>query len=208
MDLLSNNLVGKFTIAAGIVAAIQIILLILMFSVKTEPYGPMSDVAYAITPLLMLPMMFAFRQIYPAGTTLWALVLGVLGAVVASGNQVIFLLKVIDLKQSMLGFSVGLGLIGAAILLFSLKLQTDPAVSGGFTVFSFVLGAALSIGLILGTFFLDDVYNLAAGAMDYSAMKPVAYLVLLSGAVNQLGLPVWLLLLGRMFLKGTFPLNS
>ena len=168
----------------------------------------MSDVAYAITPLLMLPMMFAFRQIYPAGTTLWALVLGVLGAVVASGNQVIFLLKVIDLKQSMLGFSVGLGLIGAAILLFSLKLQTDPAVSGGFTVFSFVLGAALSIGLILGTFFLDDVYNLAAGAMDYSAMKPVAYLVLLSGAVNQLGLPVWLLLLGRMFLKGTFPLNS
>ncbi len=208
MNLLTNDFVGKFTIAAGIVAVIQIILLALMFAVATEPYGPMSDVAYAITPLLMLPMIFAFRQIYPTSANLWALILGILGAIIATGNQVIFLLHVINLKQSILGFAFGLGLIGVAILLFSLKLQTDPAVSGGFTIFSFVMGAALAIGLILGTFFLDDIYGMASGAMGFSAMKPITYLILMSSAVNQLGLPVWLLLLGRMFLKGTFHLDG
>ena len=123
MDFLSAGLIGKFTIAAGCMAVVQVVLLGLMFTVATKPFGPMSDVAYAITPVLMLPLLFAFRQVYRVefpSSSQWALILGILGAAVASINQIIFLLKVIDLKQSMFGYSAGIGLMGLSVLLFSL----------------------------------------------------------------------------------------
>jgi len=205
MNFSDAGLVGNMTVAAGIMAAVQVILLILMFAVATKPFGPMSDVAYAITPVLMLPLLFAFRQIHQAafpGGSQWVLVLGILGVAVASINQIIFLLKVIDLKQSMFGYSVGIGLIGLAILLFSLFNRSLPEISGGFSVFSIVLGAVMALGLILGVFFLDEVYAMANGTLSFSPLTPVALLIGLSGAVNQLGLPVWLLMLGRMFLVG------
>jgi len=205
MNFSDAGLVGNMTVAAGIMAAVQVILLILMFAVATKPFGPMSDVAYAITPVLMLPLLFAFRQIhqvaFPGGSQ-WVPVLGILGVAVASINQIIFLLKVIDLKQSMFGYSVGIGLIGLAILLFSLFNRSLTEISGGFSLFSIVLGAVMALGLILGVFFLDEVYAMANGTLSFSPVTPVAFLIGLSGAVNQLGLPVWLLMLGRMFLAG------
>ena len=205
MNFLDAVLVGRLTVAAGIMAAVQISLLILMFAVATNPFGPMSDVAYAITPVLMLPLLLAFRQIhkveFPGGSQ-WVLVLGILGIAVASINQIIFLLKVIDLKQSMFGYSAGIGLIGLAILLFSLFNRTLPEISGGFSIFSIVLGAAMTLGLVLGVFFLDEVYAMANGTLRFSPMTPITFLIGLSGAVNQLGLPVWLFMLGRMFLAG------
>lgn len=211
MDFTSTTFIGRITIAAGVTAAIQIILLILMFSVATEPYGPISDYVYAITPILMIPMMFAFRHIYQAqhvGGSQWALVLGIIGAAIASLNQVVFLLKVIDLKQSMLGASVGIGLIGITILLYSLFSRTSPDFPNWFVIFGVVLGVAMALGLIFGPFFLDDVFALSTGSLDYANMKPIMYLVMLAGAINQLGLPVWLLILGRMFLIGKLNIST
>ena len=43
MNFLDSTSVGSFTLAAGISALIQIILLILMFTVSRSPYGRMSD---------------------------------------------------------------------------------------------------------------------------------------------------------------------
>jgi len=58
------------------------------------------------------------------------------------------------------------------------------------------------LGLVLGVFFLDEVYAMANGTLRFSPMTPITFLIGLSGAVNQLGLPVWLFMLGRMFLAG------
>lgn len=205
MDFTNAVFIGRLTIAAGIVAAIQITLLALMFTVATKPYGPLSDVAYALSPVLMLPLLFAFRHIYQAdfsGGSQWAIVLGVLGAAIASINQVIFLLKIIDLKQSMVGYQVGLGLIGVALLLFAVFGRTNAEIPGGITIFGIVVGAAFTMSLFPGIFFLNDFYAMSTGTLDYSTMNPLMYLMLLAAAVSQIGLPVWLILLGRLFLNG------
>lgn len=44
--------------AAGISALLQVILLILMFTVSRDPFGRISDYFYALTPLLILPLIF------------------------------------------------------------------------------------------------------------------------------------------------------
>ena len=58
MSFLNNDLIGKFTLAAGISALLQVILLILMFTVSRDPFGRISDYFYALTPLLILPLIF------------------------------------------------------------------------------------------------------------------------------------------------------
>jgi hypothetical protein len=177
-----------------------------MFSISTNPYGPMSDYVYAITPILMIPLMFAFRYIYQGQHfrgSQGALVIGVLGTAIACLNQILFIEKLIDLKQSMFGSSVGNGLIGIAILIFGIFSLTNPEVPKWFTIFGVVLGVAMAIGLILGTFFLNDVHALSTGTLNFGNLKLIIYLVMLAAAINQLGLPVWLFLLGRRILSGS-----
>ncbi len=154
----------------------------------------------------MLPLLFAFRNSYQTQHmhgSQWALALGIVGAIIASLNQVIFILKVTDLRQSILGSSVGNGLIGLAILLFSIYSLADPNIPRWLAIFGIVLGSAMALGLILGTFFLDDIYALSTGALDYANMKPFMVLVMFAAAINQVGLPVWLLIFGIKILNRT-----
>jgi hypothetical protein len=205
MDFTDVILIGKITIAAGIMAFIQITLLTLMFTVSMKPFGLMSDYAYALTPILMLPLMFSLRSILQGqngAASQWALVLSVIGAVIASVSQVIFIVNVIDLKQSMVGNGLGVGMMGIAILIYSLLGRANVDISTAFAWFGIILGAGMALGLVSGTVFLDQTYGMATRSFDMRDLNPFMYLFLLAVPVTQLGLPVWLLMLGRMLLLG------
>lgn len=202
----NNNFVGRITVTAGVTAAVQIILLILMFSISINPYGPMSDYVYTITPILMIPLMFAFRYIYQGQHykgSQWAQAIGIFGAAIACLNQILFISKIIDLKQSMVGSYIGNGLIGITILIFGIFSLTNPEMPKGLAILGIVLGAGLTFGLILGTFYLDDIYAISTGMLTSGNPKPIIYPVMMTAAITQLGLPTWLLILGRRILSGS-----
>ena len=62
MNFTNDILIGRFTLAAGISALVQVTLLVLMFTVSRQPFGTMSDYFYVLTPLLILPLYFAFQD--------------------------------------------------------------------------------------------------------------------------------------------------
>ena len=121
MNFSDSASVGSFTLAAGISALIQIILLTLMFTVSRSPFGKISDYFYVLTPLLILPLFLAIRKFQGVQNTevpQIVQVVGIIGILIASIAQVILLLKVIEFKQSIWGNSIGMGLIGIPILSF------------------------------------------------------------------------------------------
>ena len=87
MNFSDSTSIGSFTLAAGISALIQIILLGLMFTVSRSPFGRISDYFYVLTPLLILPLFLAIRKFQGVQNTAVSQVvqiIGIIGILVAS----------------------------------------------------------------------------------------------------------------------------
>ena len=135
MDLSNNLFIGWITLAAGISALLQVILLVLMFTVSRNLFGTASDYFYALTPLLIVPLVIALPRILGAqyaDVSRVARVMGIVGLLIASLAQIILLLKVINLKQSIWGNLVGLGLVGLPILIMALINLGSPGLPASF----------------------------------------------------------------------------
>lgn len=205
MGFLNQVFIGKITLAAGISASLQVILLILMFTVARNFFGTFSDYFYALTPLLILPLILAlpkFLGAHNAGTAQAAKIFGIAGVLTASLAQVILLLKIIGFKQSIRGNSVGLGLIGLPVLTLAFLTRGSPALPASFSWFGIILGTAMAIGIPAGFFFLDELLAVEKGALDWSKANPLLYPVVLAGILTQVGLPVWLIWAARLILSG------
>lgn len=203
MSFSNNYIIGRITLAAGISALLQIILLVLMFTVSRNLFGTASDYFYALTPLLILPFLVVFPKIISGKNFLFSQVvrfLGITGILIASIAQFILLFKIIDLKQSIWGNLVGLGLIGIPVLIMSLLNLTNNALPAGFNWFGIVLGIAMVIGIPAGFFFLDELHSVQNGTLVWSAASPLIYPAVLAGVITQIGLPVWLLWIARLIL--------
>lgn len=205
MNLSNNLLIGKITLAAGISALLQLILLVLMFTVSRNLFGTISDYFYALTPLLILPLVFVLPRILGvqhAGVSQVGRMLGIVGLLIASLAQVILLLKIIDLKQSIWGNLVGLGLVGLPILIMALIDLGSPELPASFNWFGIVLGIAMAIGIPAGFFFLDELHAVQDGTLVWSATSPWIYPAVLAGVISQIGLPVWLIWTAQLMLLG------
>ncbi len=205
MNFSDNVLIGKITLAAGISALLQVVLLILMFTVSRDPFGRISDYFYVLTPLLVLPLIFTMPKILGeqnVGISQIVKILGIVGILISSMAQIILLLKIIVLKQSIWGNVVGYGLIGLPILIIALLSRGNPEVTASFNWFGIILGTAMAIGIPAGFFFLDELYAIQNGTLALSATSPLIYPVVLAGILTQIGLPIWLIWISRLLLSG------
>ena len=135
MNLTNQLFIGRITLVAGISALMQLILLVLMFTVSRNLFGTASDYFYALTPLLIVPLVIALPRILGAqyaDVSRVARVMGIVGLLIASLAQIILLLKVINLKQSIWGNLVGLGLVGLPILIMALINLGSPGLPASF----------------------------------------------------------------------------
>ena len=66
MNLTNQLFIGRITLVAGISALMQLILLVLMFTVSRNLFGTASDYFYALTPLLIVPLVIALPRILGA----------------------------------------------------------------------------------------------------------------------------------------------
>jgi hypothetical protein len=198
-------LLGKVTLAAGISASLQVIFLILMFTVARSMFGTISDYFYALTPLLILPLILSLPKLMGvenAGIALIVMILGIAGVLIASAGQILLLLKRIDFKQSVWGNSVGLGLIGLAFLALALLTRGNPGLPAGFNWFGIILGTAMAIGIPAGLFYLDELIAVEKGTLVWAETSPLIYPVVLAGVLTQIGLPVWLIWTAQLLLSG------
>ncbi len=203
MSFSNNYFIGRITLAAAISALLQIILLVLMFTVSRKLFGTASDYFYALTPLLILPFMVVFPKIMSGQNLLFsriARLLGIIGILIASIAQIILLFKIIDLKQSIWGNLVGLGLIGIPVFIMSLHYLSSHAIPTGFNWFGIVLGIAMVIGIPAGFFFLDELHAVQNGTLVWAETSPLIYPAVLAGVITQIGFPVWLLWTARLIL--------
>jgi len=210
MNFIDSSFIGWFTLAAGISASIQIILLTLMFAVSRSPYGRMSDYFYVLTPILILPLFLAFRYFQErqnTGILQVAQVIGIIGILVASIAQVILLLKVIDFKQSIWGNSIGVGLIGIPILVFSIINLGSTNLPASFNWFGVLLGVAMAVGIPAVFFFINEFFALShSGGLDWASVNPLFYPAVLAGILTQIALPAWLIWAARLILTGALKL--
>lgn len=210
MSFSNNFFIGRVTLAAGISALLQIILLVLMFTVSRKLFGTASDYFYALTPLLILPFLVVFPKIISGQYFLFSQivrVLGISGILIASLAQVILLFKIIDLKQSIWGNLIGLGLIGFPVVILSLINLGSTALPASFNWFGIVLGIAMVIGIPTGFFFLDELHAVQNGTLVWTATSPLIYPAVLAGVIAQIGLPVWLLWTAQLILAGKLMIN-
>ena len=161
MNFSDATFIGGFTMVAGISALIQIILLALMFTVSRNPFGTISDYFYVLTPLLILPLFLAIRKFQGVQNTVISQVvqiIGIIGILLASLAQVVLLLKIIDFKQSIWGNTIGLGLIGIPILVFSLMNFNNSTLPASFNWFGATLGIVMAVGIPAVFFFINAVF--------------------------------------------------
>ena len=212
MNFSDATFIGRFTMAAGISALIQIILLALMFTVSRSPFGTISDYFYVLTPLLILPLFLAIRKfqgVQNAEISQVVQIIGIIGIMIASIAQVILLLKIIDFKQSIWGNSIGLGLIGILVLVFSLMNFGNSTLPAGFNWFGIIIGVLMAVGIPAVFFFIDEFYALShSGNLDWASVNPLFYPAVLAGILTQIGLPVWLIWTARLILAGNLKLSG
>jgi hypothetical protein len=210
MNFSDTIIINRFTLAAGISAVIQIILLTLMFTVSRSPFGTISDYFYVLTPLLILPLFMAIRKfqgVQFAEISHVIQIIGIIGILIASLAQVILLLKIIDFKQSIWGNSIGVGFIGILILAFALVNLDNSGLPVSFKWFGVILGVVMAIGIPAVFIFIDEFYALShSGGLDWASVNPLFYPAVLAGVLTQIGLPVWLIWAAQLILKGNLKL--
>jgi hypothetical protein len=207
MSLLNNEILGNLTLAAGISATVQVVLIALMFAVTRYPYGIISDYFYALTPLLILPIILVLHKLPGNNAQLiWTVlqILGVIGVVIVSTGQILLLLKLIDFKKSVWSNSFGMGFVGIPVLAYANYGMRNASIPAGFNLIGFILGSAMIIGIPAALFFLESLAEMGHSNFEWSKANLLVYLVTSAGIIAQIGLPVWLLWMARLIQTGKF----
>ncbi len=207
MSLLNNEILGNLTLAAGSSATVQVVLIALMFAVTRYPYGIISDYFYALTPLLILPIILVLHKLPGNNAQLiWTVfqILGVIGVVIVSTGQILLLLKLIDFKKSVWSNSFGMGFVGIPVLAYANYGMRNASIPAGFNLIGFILGFAMIIGIPAALFFLESLAEMGHSSFEWSKANPLLYVVTFAGILAQIGLPVWLLWMARLIQTGKF----
>jgi hypothetical protein len=210
MNFFNNIIIGNLALAAGISAFIQVLLIVLMFAVSRYPYGIISDYFYALTPLLILPIILVLQKLPGINPQLiWTFLqfLGVIGIVIVSTGQILLLIKVIDFKKSVWGNSFGMGLVGFPVIAYAIYGMRNAPIPAGFNFLGLILGAAMIIGIPAALFLLESLAEMGHSNFEWSKANPLVYLVTSAGIIAQIGLPIWLLWMARLIQTGKFVFN-
>jgi len=213
MNISNPNFIGRMVIASAVFWILQIVAVSLLYS--GMPYiGGASDVSSAMSVLVLIPLSLTFYRYYRASFR-WpsqiAQFLGVAGMLAVGVTGFLVALRMGEFKQSLTPVMIGYGLIGVWLTVnnyFGLK---DSDLPRKFTWLGLVVGIAMATTLLIGLFWIEDMFSMLtgfAGQSQGNGSNPLMMVVLFVGApIHQLGYPIWAIWLGRMILAGKILLH-
>lgn len=209
MQQVNSQLVGWSAVLGGIVAAIGFVSLILLFVVG-EPFGTINDLLSIPTAVLMMPLVFALLRLNaPESRAMaWlAFIAGLAGFVASAAGSALLVAGRIDFNRSLVFGIGGFGLIGLWALLNSIAGLRAHLLPPGVAWMGILLGVfpALLLPLVMSPGRIEGALTGMAGG---AAVSPGMMLVMVVGFVCYGGLPVWFILMGRLFLSGRFQVSA
>lgn len=204
MNESSQNLIGWSAIIGGCIAVAGFISLMLLFTV-CEPFGTINDVLSIPSGILLLPLVVGLYRLVADGYPLSgrvALLAGIAGFLTTITGSILLLTNRIDFTQSLLPGIGGFGLIGLWVLLSSIIALRSGALPRGLAWAGVLLAITPSLAL-LTVFRLESIANgltgMAGQAGGFQMSLPLMVVFLL-GFISYAGLPIWFILMGRLFL--------
>jgi hypothetical protein len=199
-----QNLVGWSAIAGGGIAVVGFISLLLMFTVG-EPFGTINDALSIPSGLLLLPLVVGLYRLMAADQplpSLLALLLGITGFLTTMIGSILLLTNRIDFQLSLLPGLGGFGLVGLWVLISAITSLRSGVLPRAIAWAGILLAITPSLAL-LAVFRLESIANgltnMAGQSSGFQMSLPVMVIFLL-GFISYAGLPVWFILVGRLFL--------
>ncbi len=183
----SNRFAGWCAYLSAAATIIGFVTLLLFFSVG-QPFGTINDVSSIIIALTILPVLFVLHKLHRAFApvvSLWALIIGIVSALIAALLQTLFVFKVIPGDLSGKIVTVAFGVFGIALVLFNYLVYSSTSFSPKFAIWGIVAGAGyavVALGFLLG-------------GQDH----PLTYV---GGLAAIVAYPVWVLWFGKLLLSG------
>ena len=212
MSASNSQFVGWATIIGGVVGVIGFISLILLFVVG-EPFGTINDILTIPTAFLMMPLVLALYRLNSAGyplVSLSALLVGVIGFFATAVGSILLVTGRIDFQQSLITGIGGFGLIGLWVLINSIMGLRDGALPRTIAWAGILLAITPSISL-LAMLRLESIANgltgMAGQTSGFQMSVPVMVIFLL-GFISYAGMPIWFILIGRLFLTNRLDLPA
>lgn len=207
MNPSNPNFVGWTAIIGGVVGIISFISLLLLFVVG-EPFGTLNDILSIPIAFLLVPFIFALYRLNApnhSSLSLLALLVGIAGFFITAIGSGLLVLNRITFDQSLLAGIGGFGLIGLWVLINSVLGLTDGTLARGLAWLGVLIGITPTLALI-AVFRTDSIASMLTGLAGEagSQISPLGYALLLLGGLSYAALPVWFLLVGRLFVSGRF----
>lgn len=215
MNMSTAHFAGWTAVIGGIVGIIGFIALALLFVVG-EPFGTLNDILSIPTALLMMPLIFALYRLNGGGSPaagLIALLAGVTGFLAAAVGSGLLVLGRLDFVQSLIPGIGGFGLIGLWVLVNSVLGLTNGVLPRGLAWTGIALSVTPSLAL-LAVFRAESLARvleaMGGQASPGVQISPLAYAFLILGAVSYAAMPVFYIVLGRLFLSNrlAFPIAA
>lgn len=212
MNESSQNLIGWSSIVGGGIAVVGFVSLLLLFTVG-EPFGTINDVLAIPSGLLLLPLVVGLYRLSAADhplPSLVAMLLGIAGFLTTMIGSILLLTNRIDFQLSLLPGIGGIGLVGLWVLIGSITGLRSGALPRPLVWAGILLAIAPSLAL-LAVFRLESIANgltsMAGAAGGFQMSLPIMA-VFLMGFISYAGLPVWFILIGRLFLTSRLSLAA
>ena len=207
MNMSNSQFVGWTAIVGGVVGVIGFISLILLFVVG-EPFGTLNDILSIPTAFLLMPLIFALYRLNAADHSwlcLFALIAGISGFFAAAVGSTLLVLGRIDFQQSLVYGIGGFGLIGLWALMNSVMGLAGHTLPKGLAWAGILLGATPTLALV-AVLRADNIAGALTAMSGQSAnvgqANPLVYILFTLGFISYAGLPIWFILIGRLFVSG------
>ena len=207
MSISNSQFVGWTAILGGAVGVIGFISLILLFVVG-EPFGTLNDILSIPTAFLLMPLVFALYRLNAAEhswLSLFAWIAGTAGFLAAAVGSTLLVMGRIDFQQSLVYGIGGFGLIGLWALLNAVIGLADHTLPKGLAWMGVLLGLTPTLALV-AVLRADSIAGALSGMAGQTAAGgqagPLVYALFALGFISYAGLPVWFILVGRLFVSG------
>ena len=205
MTTSNPQLVGWTALVGGVVGVVSFVSLMLLFVVG-EPFGTLNDILSIPIALLLTPLIVALYRLHAAehaALSAFAMLAGLAGFFATAVGCALLVLGRISFEQSLLPGIGGFGLIGLWALLNSALGLANDRLPSGLAWLGLALGLMPTLTLVM-TLRADRVAAVLASMGNATAgfqAGPLVYVLLALGFISYAGLPMWFILMGRLFLS-------
>jgi hypothetical protein len=202
---LSENLVGWSLLASAILSIVGYVFLILMFTVRTNPFGPLNDVFVVLSFLALLPFVFTADMNGQIRNIIYRVIFiasAIVGIFIISFYQLRLVFGKISLKFNMPRVVFGSGLVGISLLLGNNPYIHNGLIPQALLWLGFITGAAMAFGIPGGIFFGNDLFEIMTGKRKFQDLTFAAVIVYGLNFLSQPGFILWAIWMGIALVWG------